>query len=212
MPKQHCFLYLLHYNHILTHSNHFRYFWNCINIGFIWSWNRCVVKMFYMAGKSRLLATMREAGKMGSKNSCCFVASVLWFSFVLGIFSTNFTMHCIHLDSHIDFLVLSCVWKFSIIDGISGNMFKTILFFLVPGERIQNLCLTLLNQNLWTIDNKSSSPIYLVNNLRLRALCTNSTFSIQALPAVKKYFLNIFLMNSHMTSVINSFSLIHKLN
>ena len=47
-----------------------------------------------MAGKSRLLATRREAGQLGTKNIGAF-SNVLWFLFILEIFSTHFIMDCI---------------------------------------------------------------------------------------------------------------------
>ena len=55
----------------------------------------------WLAGKSRLLATRREAGRRGSKNTWCFFVIVLLFSFVLEIFSTYFTVHY-NMDSDID--------------------------------------------------------------------------------------------------------------
>ena len=54
-----------------------------------------------MAGKSRLLATRKDAGRLVNKNSWCFSASILGFSFVDEIFSAHLTMHYIHKDSHI---------------------------------------------------------------------------------------------------------------
>ena len=35
-------LHLLHYDHVSTHSNNFKYLEiNCIHMGLIWSWNSC---------------------------------------------------------------------------------------------------------------------------------------------------------------------------
>ena len=40
-------------------------------------WLCCFLRCLNMAGKSRLLATRRKAGRPGSKNSWCFFAIVL---------------------------------------------------------------------------------------------------------------------------------------
>ena len=34
-------VFLCHYDHIESYIDKFKFFWNCIHVGLIWSWNSC---------------------------------------------------------------------------------------------------------------------------------------------------------------------------
>ena len=75
------------------------------------------------------------------KNTSAFFACVPWFSFILEIFSTLLTLHCLkclfHMNSHINQVVnVRFVGKVSRLNATSENISKTSTwFFLVPGRR-----------------------------------------------------------------------------
>ena len=88
------------------------------------------------------------------KKTSAFFASVLWFSFLLEIFSTLLTLHCpkclFHMNDHINQVVnVMFVGKVSRWKVTSENISKkSTWLFLVPDRRFQYFRHLLQNPNL----------------------------------------------------------------
>ena len=130
-----------------------------------------------MAGKSRLLATRREAGRVGHQKLLVILCKYFVISFVLEIFSTDLTMHWIqHKYSH------RSVWYCHVSENIFkghqetfSNNIPDFCGFLVEDFNMWGLFLQ--NQlQFWIRDNESSTPIYSVKSLRFTTLDNYALF------------------------------------